>query len=83
MFAMSYYGASRVVPNYNVMGPVKAALEAACRYLAYELGDAGVRVVAAAPGSAAALAFRSVARALAMRLAARPRAPMPIAAALA
>ena len=38
MFAMSYFGANRVVPNYNVMGPVKAALEAACRYLAYELG---------------------------------------------
>jgi len=38
MFAMSYYGANRVVPNYNVMGPVKAALEASCRYLAYELG---------------------------------------------
>src|SRR5215475_1643094 len=34
MFAMSYYGANRVVPNYNVMGPVKAALEAACAYLA-------------------------------------------------
>jgi enoyl-[acyl-carrier protein] reductase I len=34
MFAMSYYGANRVVPNYNVMGPVKAALEASCRYLA-------------------------------------------------
>src|SRR5262249_26029077 len=32
MFAMSYYGAQRVVPNYNVMGPVKAALEASCRY---------------------------------------------------
>jgi len=40
MFAMSYYGANRVVPNYNVMGPVKAALEASCRYLAYELGPA-------------------------------------------
>jgi enoyl-[acyl-carrier protein] reductase I len=38
MFAMSYYGANRVVPNYNVMGPVKAALEASCRYLAFELG---------------------------------------------
>jgi enoyl-[acyl-carrier protein] reductase I len=34
MFAMSYTGAHKVVPNYNVMGPVKAALEAACRYLA-------------------------------------------------
>nr|WP_255500623.1 enoyl-ACP reductase FabI [Caulobacter sp. 17J80-11] len=50
MFAMSYYGATRVVPNYNVMGPVKAALEAACRYLAYELGDAGIRVHAISPG---------------------------------
>ena len=40
MFAMSYYGANRVVPNYNVMGPVKAALEAACRYLAFELARA-------------------------------------------
>jgi enoyl-[acyl-carrier protein] reductase I len=50
MFAMSYYGAARVVPNYNVMGPVKAALEAACRYLAYELGDGGIRVHAISPG---------------------------------
>jgi len=44
MFAMSYYGANRVVANYNVMGPVKAALEAVCRYLAYELGPQGIRV---------------------------------------
>jgi enoyl-[acyl-carrier protein] reductase I len=50
MFAMSYYGANRVVPNYNVMGPVKAALEAACRYLAYELGPHGIRVHAISPG---------------------------------
>jgi len=50
MFAMSYYGANRVVPNYNVMGPVKAALEAACRYLAFELGSAGIRVHAISPG---------------------------------
>src|SRR6516165_4966601 len=50
MFAMSYYGADRVVPNYNVMGPVKAALEAACRYLAYELGPHGIRVHAISPG---------------------------------
>lgn len=50
MFAMSYYGATRVVPNYNVMGPVKAALEAACRYLAYELGGQGIRVHAISPG---------------------------------
>jgi len=50
MLAMSYYGAQRVVPNYNVMGPVKAALEAACRYLAYELGPRGIRVHPVSPG---------------------------------
>lgn len=50
MFAMSYYGAARVVPNYNVMGPVKAALEASCRYLAHELGPQGIRVHAISPG---------------------------------
>jgi enoyl-[acyl-carrier protein] reductase I len=50
MFAMSYYGANRVVPNYNVMGPVKAALEATCRYLAFELGTSGIRVHAISPG---------------------------------
>jgi enoyl-[acyl-carrier protein] reductase I len=48
--AMSYYGANKVVPNYNVMGPVKAALEACCRYLAYELGPKGIRVHVISPG---------------------------------
>jgi enoyl-[acyl-carrier protein] reductase I len=50
LFAMSYHGANKVVPNYNVMGPVKAALEACCRYLAYELGTKGIRVHAISPG---------------------------------
>jgi enoyl-[acyl-carrier protein] reductase I len=50
MFTMSYYGASRVVPNYNLMGPVKAALEACVRYLAYELGPKQIRVHAISPG---------------------------------
>jgi len=50
MFAMSYHGANKVVPTYSVMGPVKAALEACCRYLAYELGDQGIRVHAISPG---------------------------------
>jgi enoyl-[acyl-carrier protein] reductase I len=50
MFAMSYYGANKVVPNYNLMGPVKAALEACCRYLAYELGPQRIRVHAISPG---------------------------------
>jgi enoyl-[acyl-carrier protein] reductase I len=50
MFAMSYLGANRVVQNYNVMGPVKAALEASCRYLALELGPQSIRVHAISPG---------------------------------
>ena len=50
MFAMSYHGANKVVPTYSVMGPVKAALEACCRYLAYELGGRGIRVHAISPG---------------------------------
>jgi enoyl-[acyl-carrier protein] reductase I len=50
LFAMSYHGAQKVVPNYNVMGPIKAALEAACRYLAYELGPNGIRVHPISPG---------------------------------
>jgi enoyl-[acyl-carrier protein] reductase I len=50
MFAMSYHGATKVVPTYSVMGPVKAALESCCRYLAFELGGAGIRVHAISPG---------------------------------
>jgi len=50
MFAMSYHGAQKVVPNYNIMGPVKAALEASCRYLAHELGPKRIRVHAVSPG---------------------------------
>ena len=50
LFTMSYYGANKVAPNYNVMGPVKAALEACVRYLAYELGPQHIRVHAISPG---------------------------------
>jgi len=50
MFAMTYHGANKVIPNYNVMGPVKAALECACRYLAFELGEKKIRVHAISPG---------------------------------
>jgi enoyl-[acyl-carrier protein] reductase I len=50
MFTMTYHGAEKVVPNYNVMGPVKAALEACTRYLAYELGSQRIRVHAISPG---------------------------------
>lgn len=50
LIAMSYHGANKVVPNYNLMGPVKAALESAVRYLAYELGPRDIRVHAVSPG---------------------------------
>lgn len=50
LVCMSYYGAERVVDNYNLMGPVKAALESATRYLAAELGPQGIRVHAVSPG---------------------------------
>ena len=50
LLAMSYHGANKVVPNYNLMGPVKAALESAVRYLAYELGEKHIRVHAVSPG---------------------------------
>jgi enoyl-[acyl-carrier protein] reductase I len=47
---MTYYGSQMVVENYNMMGPVKAALEAVTRYLAAELGPKGIRVHAISPG---------------------------------
>jgi enoyl-[acyl-carrier protein] reductase I len=50
LLTMSYYGADKVVNNYNIMGPVKAALEATTRYLAAELGEKGIRVFAVSPG---------------------------------
>jgi len=50
LFAMTYHGSNKVVPTYSMMGPVKAALEACCRYLAYELGPKGIRVHAISPG---------------------------------
>jgi enoyl-[acyl-carrier protein] reductase I len=50
LFAMSYYGAEKVIEHYNLMGPVKAALESAARYLAYELGPKGIRVHAISAG---------------------------------
>lgn len=47
---VSYYGADKVVAHYNMMGPVKAALEAAARYAAAELGPKGITVHALSPG---------------------------------
>ncbi|MFO8611838.1 enoyl-ACP reductase FabI, partial [Legionella pneumophila serogroup 1] len=50
IITMSYYGAEKVVKNYNLMGPVKAALETSVRYLAMELGSKKIRVNAISPG---------------------------------
>lgn len=57
---MSYLGAERVLPGYNVMGVAKAALEAAMRYLAYDLGASGVRVNAISAGAIRTLAAKGV-----------------------
>jgi enoyl-[acyl-carrier protein] reductase I len=50
LLTMSYMGADEVIENYGVMGPVKAALQSASRYLAAELGPKGIRVHAISPG---------------------------------
>ena len=50
LFTMTYYGSQMVVEHYNIMGPVKAALEATTRYMAAELGPKGIRVHAISPG---------------------------------
>jgi enoyl-[acyl-carrier protein] reductase I len=59
--AMSYYGAEKVVPHYNVMGVAKAALEASTRYLAYDLGTKKIRVNCISAGPVNTLAARGIA----------------------
>jgi enoyl-[acyl-carrier protein] reductase I len=60
IFAMSYHGANQVIDNYGIMGPVKAALESAVRYLAAELGPKGIRVHAISPGPLATRAASGI-----------------------
>ena len=60
ILAMSYYGAVKVVPHYNVMGVAKAALEACVRYLAYDLGPKRIRVNAISAGPVNTLAARGI-----------------------
>lgn len=62
LFTMSYFGAEKVVENYNLMGPVKAALEASTRYMAAELGRKGIRVHAISPGPIATRAASGIGR---------------------
>jgi enoyl-[acyl-carrier protein] reductase I len=60
MLTMSYLGANEVVENYGIMGPVKAALESAVRYVATELGPKGIRVHAVSPGPLATRAASGI-----------------------
>ncbi|OHE78406.1 MAG: enoyl-ACP reductase [Verrucomicrobia bacterium RIFCSPHIGHO2_12_FULL_41_10] len=60
MIAMSYYGAAKVIPHYNVMGVAKASLEASTRYLAYDLGAKKIRVNCISAGPVQTLAARGV-----------------------
>ncbi len=61
MLAMTYYGANKVVPHYNVMGVAKASLEASTRYLAYDLGPRNIRVNCLSAGPVNTLAARGIA----------------------
>jgi enoyl-[acyl-carrier protein] reductase I len=58
--AMTYYGAEKVVPHYNVMGVAKASLEASTRYLAYDLGPKKIRVNCISAGPVQTLAARGI-----------------------
>ena len=60
MVTLTYYGAERVMPHYNVMGVAKAALEASVRYLAADLGDRGIRVNAISAGPIKTLAAAGI-----------------------
>ena len=60
ILTLSYLGSERVMPNYNVMGVAKAALEASLRYLAQDLGPLGIRVNALSPGPMRTLAGSAI-----------------------
>ncbi|MFZ3117575.1 MAG: enoyl-ACP reductase FabI, partial [Variovorax sp.] len=60
LMTMSYVGAEEVIPDYGLMGPVKAALEASTRYMAAELGPKGIRVNAVSPGPLATRAASGI-----------------------
>jgi enoyl-[acyl-carrier protein] reductase I len=60
IMALTYLGATQIVPNYNLMGIAKAALEASMRYLAFDLGDRGIRVNAISAGPIKTASSRQV-----------------------
>jgi enoyl-[acyl-carrier protein] reductase I len=73
---MTYYGAEKVVPKYNVMGVAKAALEATVRYLANDLGPKGIRVNAISAGPIKTLAARGISQLGEMLKSHAERAPL-------
>jgi enoyl-[acyl-carrier protein] reductase I len=76
IIAMSYYGAEKVVPHYNVMGVAKASLEASTRYLAYDLGPKQIRVNCISAGPVNTLAARGIAGFSEMLRVYQERAPL-------
>lgn len=74
--AMTYLGSEKVVPNYNVMGIAKAALEASVRYLAYDLGKKNIRVNGVSAGPISTLAARGISGFTTMLENHRNRAPL-------
>jgi enoyl-[acyl-carrier protein] reductase I len=74
--AMTYYGAEKVVPHYNVMGVAKASLEASTRYLAYDLGAKKIRVNCISAGPVNTLAARGISGFSAMLKHYQERAPL-------
>jgi enoyl-[acyl-carrier protein] reductase I len=75
--AMTYLGSEKVLPNYNVMGVAKAALEASARYLAYELGPKGIRVNCISAGPTNTLAARGISGFGGMLSHVKEHAPLP------
>ncbi|HOJ92708.1 MAG TPA: enoyl-ACP reductase [Dictyoglomaceae bacterium] len=73
---LTYYGSEKVIPNYNVMGVAKAALEASIRYSAYELGGENIRVNAISAGPLSTLAARGISRFTDMLSYHKERAPL-------
>lgn len=76
VITLTYFGAEKVMPSYNVMGVAKAALEASVRYLAYSLGPKKIRVNAISAGPVKTLAARGVAGFSEMHKAQSERAPL-------
>ena len=74
--AMTYYGAEKVVPHYNVMGVAKASLEASTRYLAYDLGPKRIRVNCISAGPVNTLAARGISGFMSMLKHYQDRAPL-------